>query len=304
MNEISSVDESYDTPLLLKNIQLKNTDRLVLGHLNINSIVGKFDDLKILIENDIDILVLTETKIDSSFPNAQFSIDGFSTPFRLDQNRFGGGVIIYVRGNISCKQLTKHTLPDEIEGIFVEISLRKTKWLLFGKYRPPRQHAECFLKHVNYALDTYKQTFDKFLLAGDFNIEETDPIMSEFLFKNDSKNLVQQKTCFKSNNNPSCIDLFVTNSPRSFQNTIIFASGLSDFHKMILTIVKTTFPKVRPKQIVYRKFKSFDLNNSKNKIRKKIPLIDKYETFEEEFLKVLNKHAPLKKKFIRPNHAP
>ena len=73
------------------------------------------------------------------------------------------------------------------------------------------------LKHVNYDLDTYRQTFDKFLLAGDFNIEETDPIMSEFLFKNDSKNLVQQKTCFKSTNNPSCIDLFVTNSPRSFQ---------------------------------------------------------------------------------------
>ena len=70
MNEISSVDESCDTPLQLKNIQLKNTDRLISGHLNINSIVGKFDDLKILIENHIDILVLTETKIDSSFPNA------------------------------------------------------------------------------------------------------------------------------------------------------------------------------------------------------------------------------------------
>ena len=128
--------------------------------------------------------------------------------------------------------------------------------------------------------------------------------MSEFLFKNDSKNLVQQKTCFKSTNNPSCIDLFVTNSPRSFQNTITFASGLSDFHKMILTILKSTFPKVRPKQIDYRKFKNFDLNNFKNEIRTKMQLIDKYETFEEEFLKVLNNHVPLKKKFIRANHAP
>ena len=73
--------------------------------------------------------------------------------------------------------------------------------------------------------------------------------MSEFLFKNDSKNLVQQKTCFKGTNNPSCIDLFVTNSPKGFQNTITFASRLSDFHKMILTILKSAFPKVRPKQI-------------------------------------------------------
>ena len=173
-----------------------------------------------------------------------------------------------------------------------------------GEYRPPRQQAEYFLKHVNYALDTYRQTFDKFLLTGDFNIEEADPVMSEFLFNNVSINLVQQKTCSKSTNNPSCIDLFVTNSPKSFQNTITFSSGLSDFHKMILTILKSTFPKVRPKQIVYRKFKNFDLSIFKNKIRTKMRSIDKYEIFEEEFLKVLNKHAPLKRKFIRANHVP
>ena len=56
----------------------------------------------------------------------------FSAPFRLDRNKFGGGVLIYVREDIPCKQLTKHILPDNIEGIFVEINLRKTKWLLFG----------------------------------------------------------------------------------------------------------------------------------------------------------------------------
>ena len=62
MNEISSVDESCDTPLLLQNLKLKNTNRLILGHLNLNSIVGKFDHLKVLIENNIDILVLTKTR--------------------------------------------------------------------------------------------------------------------------------------------------------------------------------------------------------------------------------------------------
>ena len=174
-----------------------------MGQLNINSIVGKFDNLKVLIVNNIDILVLTETKIDSSFPNSQFRIDGFSAPFRLDRNKFGGGVLIYVREDILCIKLTKHILPDDIEGIFVEINLRKTKWLLFCGYRPPRQQAEYFLKYVNYALDTYRQTFDKFLLAGDFNTEGTKPIMSQFLFNNDAKNLVEQKTCFKSTNNPS-----------------------------------------------------------------------------------------------------
>ena len=67
---------------------------------------------------------------------------------------------------------------------------------------------------------------------------------------------------------------------------------------MILTILKSTFSKVRPTQIVYRKFKNIDFNSFKNVIRAKMQSIDKYETFENEFLKVSNKHAPLKKKFI------
>ena len=132
MNEICSVDGSCDTHLLLENLKLKNTNRLIVGQLKINSVVRKLDQLKVLLVNNIDILVITETKIDSSFPNAQFRIDGFSALFRLDRNRFGGRVIFSVREDIPCKQLTKHILPDNIEGIFVEINFRKTKWLLLA----------------------------------------------------------------------------------------------------------------------------------------------------------------------------
>ena len=51
---------------------------------------------------------------------------------------------------------------------------------------------------------------------------------------------------------------------------------------------KSTFPKVKPEQIVYRKFKKFDLNNLnfKSEIRTKMQSVDKYETFQEEFIKV------------------
>ena len=105
--------------------------------------------------------------------------------------------------------------------------------------------------------------------------------MSEFLYKNDSKNLVQAKTCFKNPDNPSCIDLFITNSTRSFQNTTTVATGLSDFHKMILSVLKSTFPKVKPKEIIYRNFKNFDLNNFKNDIRTNMQFIVNYDGFEK-----------------------
>ena len=62
-----------------------------MRHLNINPLASKFDQLKLIIGNNIDILIITETKTDSSFLNSQFMIEGFSMPFRLDRTRFGGG---------------------------------------------------------------------------------------------------------------------------------------------------------------------------------------------------------------------
>ena len=55
-----------------------------------------------------------------------------------------------------------------------------------------------------------------------------------------SKNLVKEKTCFKNVSNPSCIDLFLTNNALSFQHTETVSTGLSDFHKLVLTVLKTT----------------------------------------------------------------
>ena len=99
-----------------------------------------------------------------------------------------------------------------IEGIFIEINLRKTKWLILGTHRPPNQSIDYFLENVGKALDIYSQKYDKFLLCGDFNSQHTESSLSEFLLKYDSKNLVMEKTCFKNPENPRCIDLSLTNS--------------------------------------------------------------------------------------------
>ena len=92
--------------------------------------------MKAVIPGYIDILVLVETKVDVSFPESQFIIEGYSIPYRLDRNRNGGGVMIYVREDIPSKKLKKHTFLDDIEGLFIEINLKKCKWLLLGSYHP------------------------------------------------------------------------------------------------------------------------------------------------------------------------
>ena len=184
------------------------------------------------------------------------------------------------------------------------MNLRKIKWLIFGTYHPPSQPVEYFFKHVGYALDAYGQTHKKFSLGGDFNAEKKEPCWTEFLTKYDSKSLAEDKTCFKNSENPRCIDLFITNNIGSFQKTTAVASGLSDFHTMIVTVCKASFQQLKPNKIIYRNYKNFDLSTFKNGLRLKLQSIKSYESFEQVFLEALNKHAPLKKKFLRANHVP
>ena len=93
---------------LLNNMRLKNLNKLIIGHLNINSIRGKFEALKALVNNNLDILVISETKLDHTFPDNQFSMDGFRL-IRQDREingQYGGGVIVFIRDDIPCKELT------------------------------------------------------------------------------------------------------------------------------------------------------------------------------------------------------
>ena len=130
-------------------------NRLLIDNLSINSISNNFDQLKFLVRGKVDILVITETKLDSTFPTSQFLIGGYNEPYRFDRNRNGGDVLIYVREDI-----TDHKLSHDIKGIFVELNLRKNKWLLFGSYHPSSQSDEYFFNHVKNGLDIYSKFYD------------------------------------------------------------------------------------------------------------------------------------------------
>ena len=69
--------------MVLKALRLKNVNKLIIAHLNINSLRNKFEFPISLIKDNIDVFMISETKLDQSFPNNQFIINGFSTPLRL-----------------------------------------------------------------------------------------------------------------------------------------------------------------------------------------------------------------------------
>ena len=81
----------------IRDVRKRNLKRIILGHLNINSIRNKFDLLVDQIKGNVDIVVISGTKFDGFFPNGQFKIPGYVLPCRLDRNQFGGGIMVFVR---------------------------------------------------------------------------------------------------------------------------------------------------------------------------------------------------------------
>ena len=79
MNEKSEIDIGIDDNITnagLKSFRIRNLNIIVVGYLNINSIRNKFDFLAHQVKGNIDILMISETKLDESFPPSQFFLDG------------------------------------------------------------------------------------------------------------------------------------------------------------------------------------------------------------------------------------
>ena len=293
---------------LLKNIKKDNLNRLIIAQININSLRNKFDSLNTIINGNVDILVVNETKLDSSFPNQQFAMEGFSLPYRMDISSNQGGTLIYVRDDIPCRRLNTHSINNNLEGIFLEVNLRKTKWLVFGGYNNNTRNIKHFLQNLGPILDHYMPKFDNILLLGDFNSELVETDMSEFCDIFNLKNLVKSPTCFKNPLNPSCIDLMLTNRHRSFQYSQTIETGLSDHHRMTVTVLKSFFQKQPRISIKYRDYKYMDKAlfqmGLKDKLNYMAATEMTYEIFESIFMEELDKHAPMKEKYVRANNAP
>ena len=111
----------------MKNLRLKNPKNIIFSYLNINSVRNKFKNMSSLISENVEILIVAETKLDSSFPTAQFLIPGFHQPFQLGINRQSCSLLVYVKGSIPARVLTSFSTPADTQIIVFEINLRKEK---------------------------------------------------------------------------------------------------------------------------------------------------------------------------------
>ena len=149
--------------------------------------------------------------------------------------------------------------------------------------------------------------YDSKLTLGDFNIETSNKDMKRFCECFNITSLINTPTCFKNPENPTCIDLIMTNRQKSFHNSKIIETGLSDFHKLTVTVLKQYFKKKEPNIIKYRDFRNFSNQAFRDELLRELSCNNSghnFELFQTLALETLNKHAPVKEKHVRNNQAP
>ena len=158
---------------------------------------------------------------------SQFCIEGFRTPYRLDCDSNGSGILLYVRGDIPSNLIALENKP--IESFFVELNLRNDKWLINCSYNPHKNLIDNHLDALSKYLDLYSSEYEKVLPLGDFNAD-----------------IIKQPTCYKNPDNPTCIYLMLTNAPRSFHNTCVLETVVSGFHLMTLAVMRKSSKNLQP----------------------------------------------------------
>ena len=159
-----------------------------------------------------------------------------------------------------------------------------------------RNNISNHISHLSKGLDNYISHYD-ILFLGDFNSQPSENCVNDFCNVYNLSNLVKEPTCYKNPDNPSCIDLFLTNRPKCFQSTMTMGTGIPDFHKTVITVLNFFYKKQKPKIIHYRNYKTYNANLFKEEMNNELLNIDinnaELVEFTNTVLSILDKHAPI-----------
>ena len=191
---------------------------------------------------------ISESKLDSTFPMNQFHIFVFKV-FRRDRNRFGGGLILYINENISCRPLNDHPTFPNLE--LIKIHQNKRRWIFIGIYKPPSQSDNELTNRLSLIIAYYSPKYENLILIGDFNLSTGNQHLDALIQAYNLNNLINKPTWFQCNT-PTRINLILTNKKNLFKLPNNFEAGISDHDKLVSTILKSESFKVTPKMKIYR----------------------------------------------------
>ena len=304
-----------DTSSSTDNWKVFNKRGLHLIHLNINSILSKIDELRVIAKKSrASVIRITESKLDKTILDEEINIDSYEL-VRSDRNRHGGGVVCYIRNDISFS--VRGDFSSEIENIFLDIFLPKTKLILIGiLYRQPVQSG--FLDKLSTAISK-TSCFDnqEVYILGDLNInlinnQKHTPNgikrYQEFCSLHGLKQLITSPTSV-TDNSSSLLDHVLTNSTDRISQSGVVYTDLSD-HQLIYCTRKVNRTKFSThKYIRTRSLKNYSQSSYLEKLNeinfpnysKFKDINDAYSDFIGKVTSVIDQIAPTKEIRIRNN---
>ena len=113
------------------------------------------------------------------------------------------------------------------------------------------------MREIQVALDVLSSKYENVIIIGYFNLEPKESAMIDFCQAYNMENLINNFTCYKNPNKMTCINLMLKNKSRFFKGSSVLETGLSDFYKMTLTVMRGYFVKQTPKVVYYCDYKKF-----------------------------------------------
>jgi hypothetical protein len=266
-----------------------------------------------LLPCNLDLICIAETKIDQSFPDAQFALPNYRM-FRRDNTNMRGGLLTYIRSDIPCRKLNDYSTKN-VETIVMEVLINKQKWAIVFSYKTPSMSDVIFTSELQNILDRLLMDYTNVVVAGDlnFNMSEGKPKspLHDLCDLYSLENQINEPTFYHSRGNSS-IDVILTNQKLKIRSSGTINTHLSDGHQLIYSVLKSSAPKQPSKTIYYRSFKNLNNDNFLSDLQN-VPFHisdifddpdDCYWAINNLLNDVLDKHVPIKKKTIRAKHTP
>lgn len=325
MNELNpqmrSVNPNKTSKCLTKK-KCKLTSGINIGYINVRSVLPKVEQVQhFLTDHNIHILGVGETWLDNTVTDHEINIDGY-TSIRNDRNRHGGGVMFYIKNNLSYEHAPFNT--NEVEQIWIKLQISKQTYLLGNVYRPPQSNND----YLDQIMDTVEQVFNitnNVILIGDLNIDykfdlslASNPIHNmETLFQ--MKQLVEAPTRVTTST-ATLIDVILTSVPDIHTSTKVLPIAMSDHFPVITCVHSKQDVSADHKVVRFRDYKNFKVNDFladlRTSLEKQQHLFDNtdiqqtsnveqlWQQFKQTFLEVSDLHAPIKTMRMKTRYCP
>ena len=319
-----SEDQCQSVNFDLSNGAPLDTNNFIIVHFNINSITaeGRIEQLSDICQTlHVDVLIISESKLDCSIADNSLLLPNFNEPIRRDRDRHGGGCIVYVAQHLSYKHRHDLELPD-FEHIWVDVRLKDQLFAINTFYRPPVNLANektrflDFSEQVLLKLDSHNATNK--IIACDMNygniyckypILEPKPLddTAPDLYSSFGLTQIIDIPTRTTDTTMSLIDLFFTSKPDDvvIQGTL---PSIAD-HEGILCSFNTTEQKALPRTKTIYDYKNIDFIALKKYIKDfdfdskifSLPVTEQVLAFTDVLTAAISQFVPTKTFTIRPN---